>query len=714
MLFHNNDKPGVMLSSAVRQYVDRFAVSPGQRVALCTTNDDAYQTALLLAAHGVEVVAVADARSEMSEMAEQVSHLGIRVMTNTLPAHASGWHRVSSLTVMTEDNAQTFPCDCVGVSGGYSPDVHLSSQSGSLPVWNEELVAFVPGNSLRRERSAGSANGDYSLAVCLSSGHAAGMEAAGAAAGASPMEINATPSISVARAAAEPQNTFATVWQCPSSGKKKKSFVDFQNDVTAEDIRLAEQEGYRSVEHAKRYTTLGMATDQGKTANVNGVAILAQARGEPIPDVGTTRYRPPYSPVAIGAFAGHERGREFQPIRYTAMHACHEKLGAVFVEAGQWLRPQYYPQPGEGVMESIYRESKQVRETVGLCDVSTLGKIEIFGTDAVTFLQRLYINGWQTLQPGKARYGIMLRDDGYVYDDGTTSCLGENHYFMTTTTANAAGVLAHMEHASQVLWPELDVAFCSATEQWCGVAVAGPNARALMQDTFGESIEITDENIPFMAVREFDWNGVPTRIFRISFSGEHAYEVNVPWGYGETMWNSLYAAGEAHGVIAYGTEALSVLRIEKGHVAGNELDGRTTAADMGLGRMMSTKKHFLGLPMTQRDGFNDPERATLVGVKLVGNGEAAQEAGADWRLRGGAHLVEDAASADAYNSLGWVTSVCDSPQVGSWIGLAYLKGGLDRYEGKRLSAWYPLKDEARDVEICHPVFFDPDGERLRG
>ena len=699
MLFHNNDKPGVMLSSAVRQYVDRFAVSPGKRVALCTTNDDAYRTADALHSAGVTVALIADARDEASEVAQAAIDRGFNVRLGALPSSAGGLQTVSSLTISKSGSAETVDCDCIAMSGGYSPDVHLSSQSGALPVWDDELVGFVPGKPVRAERSAGACAGNYSLADCLSGGYTAGFDAAQLT-GASSDAAGSAPS-----ANAEPANRFATVWECPNVTGKAKSFVDYQNDVTAQDIRLAVQEGYKSVEHAKRYTTLGMATDQGKTANVNGIAILSDARQQPIPEVGTTRFRPPYSPVAIGAFAGHERGREFQPIRYTAMHNCHEKLGAVFVEAGQWLRPQFYPLPGEGVMEAIYRESKQVRETVGMCDVSTLGKIEIFGADAAEFLNRLYINGWLTLQPGKARYGLMLREDGYVFDDGTTSCLGENHYFMTTTTANAARVLAHMEHAAQVLWPEMDVVFCSATEQWCGVAVAGPNARATLQQAFGDALVLDDENLPFMGVRDVDWNGAQARIFRISFSGEHAYEVNVPWAYGEAMWDALWEAGQDHGMIAYGTEALSVLRIEKGHVAGNELDGRTTAADMGLGRMMSTKKPFIGLPMTQREGFQDADRATLVGVKLKGD---------SGRLRGGAHLVTDVETADAHNSLGWITSVCDSPQVGCWIGLGYLKGGLEAFDGTSLTAWYPLKNEAMEVEICHPIFFDPEGGRLRG
>ena len=405
------------------------------------------------------------------------------------------------------------------------------------------------------------------------------------------------------------------VWECPG---ETKAFVDMQNDVTKLDIVLANQEGFKSVEHAKRYTTLGMATDQGKTSNVNGLAILAKAQNKKIEEVGTTRFRPPYSPVAIGAFAGHERGLEFQPTRKTAMHKCGEKLGAVFVEAGQWLRPQYFPKQNESELDAIYRETKQIRETAGMCDVSTLGKIEVFGKDAGEFLNILYVNGWKKLEIGKARYGIMLREDGYVMDDGTTSRLGENHYFMTTTTANAANVLAHMEYAAQVLFPKLDVHFCSATEQWCGVAVAGPKAREILQKAFGDAIDINNEKLPFMGVKTFEWLGNTARIFRISFSGELAFEVNVPWHNGENMWNTIWNHGQKYAMIPYGTEALGAMRIEKGHVAGPELDGRTTLNDMGLGKMMSSKKPCIGQKLAKREGMVEDNRATLVGVKLEG------------------------------------------------------------------------------------------------
>jgi len=697
MVFDNNDLPGVMLSTAVRKFVDQFAVTAGQRVAICTNNDNGYETASLLHSCGIEVVVVADTRSAKSERAQEIEALGIRVSTGTLPQKAHGWHGVSSLSLQRLDGSfvEKIDCDCVAVSGGHSPDVHLVSQTGVAPIWRKDIQAFVPDTPIRNERSAGACAGSFDLADCLKEGHKSGHKAAEAAIGKCGNAGGAP------TAKGQPFGTIHSVWRCPGTGK---AFVDFQNDVTARDIYLAQREGYVSVEHVKRYTTLGMATDQGKTSNVNGLALLAIARGEEIDAVGTTRFRPPYSPVAIGAFAGHERGKSFQPVRRTAMHACHEKLGAVFVEAGQWLRPQYYPRPGEEILETIWRETDQVRKSVGMCDVSTLGKIEIFGDDAGDFLNRLYINGWKMLAPGKARYGLMLREDGYVFDDGTTSRLSDDHYFMTTTTANAARVLAHMEHASQVLWPELDVHFCSATEQWCGVAVAGPNARKVLEDAIGDALDVSNEALPFMGVREFSWLGTTARVFRISFSGELAFEINVPWGQGEAMWNALMKAGESHDVVAYGTEALSVLRIEKGHVAGNELDGRSTAADMGLGKMMSTKKHFIGQPMSQRSGMIDEARPRFVGFKMTGN---------DGRLRGGAHLIVSVNDTSTEASLGWVTSVGDSPQMGCWIGVGYLQGGLERV-GQKLIAWYPMKEEAVEVEVCHPVFFDPKGERLHG
>src|SRR5690606_26682384 len=464
-------------------------------------------------------------------------------------------------------------------------------------------------------------------------------------------------------------------------GGRGKAFVDFQNDVTAADLDLAAREGYVAAEHAKRYTTLGMATDQGKTANVNGLAILADARGDPIPAVGITTFPPPYTPVAIGGLAGHARGRHYQPTRRTAIHPWHERRGAVFVEAGHWLRPQYYPEGGEDVAAATAREALAVRRAVGLCDVSTLGKIDLQGPDAAAFLDRLYVNRFSTLPIGRARYGLMLREDGLVFDDGTTSRLGERHFLMTATTANAAAVLAHMEYYAQTVWPELDVQFCSVTEQWAAMALSGPRARDVLARVV-EGTDVSNEALPYMGVAATSIRGAPARIFRISFSGELAYEINVPAGYGLAVWELLMDAGADLGIVPYGMEAMGVLRIEKGHVAGAELDGNTTARDLGLERMLSSDKAYIGQKLMARPGLVDPERPALVGLQPVERGA---------RLRAGAHLVEDPARASGATSLGHVTSVADSPTLGHWIALALVAGGKARV-GQRLHAVYPLKD----------------------
>ena len=725
LVFDDNDRPGIMLASAMRHYVERFAVAPGRRIAIATNNDAAYHSAFALLRAGIEVAVIADARLAPGACANQARDLGLRVHQGMLPMRAHGARRVRGLSLQRPDGAfaERVDCDAIAVSGGHSPDVALASHKGAALRWREDILGFVPphrdGREGRNVACIGACHGVYALDACLQDGHDMGLQIAGEIGFAAERQFHA-PRAQEQDAPAPPYS-ITPVWHCPGKGK---AFVDFQNDVTTDDIHLAHREGYRSVEHLKRYTTLGMATDQGRSSNVNGLAILAMARGEAIEAVGITRHRPPAVPVAIGAFAGHERGKTFQPVRRSAMHACHEQLGALFVEAGQWLRPRCYPKPAETMEQAIWREACQVRRGVGMCDVSTLGKIDVFGKDAAEFLNRLYINGWSKLAIGKARYGIMLREDGVVFDDGTTSRLGAEHFFMTTTTANAAAVLAHMEKYAQTIWPQLDVNFCSATEQWCGVAVAGPSAREVLARLFGpasssarafggsgeqrspsiNALDVSNEALPFMGAREFSWLGSTARIFRISFSGELAYEINVPWGYGETLWQRLLEAGGNHDIIPYGTEALSVLRIEKGHVAGNELDGRTTATDMGLAGMMSGKKHFIGRNLCQREGMSDDSRPALVGVKPV---DRAQ------RLRAGAHFVEDPAREGRIESLGWISSVADSPALGCWIGLGYLRGGK-KHQGERRFAWYPLKEEMVEVEICHPVFFDPQGERLHG
>jgi sarcosine oxidase subunit alpha len=455
------------------------------------------------------------------------------------------------------------------------------------------------------------------------------------------------------------------------------------------------------VEHAKRYTTHGMATDQGKTGGLVGAAVLAAARGEPIERVGVPTLRPYVTPVSFGAFAGREKGQHFKPVRRSPLHDWHVRRGAVFLETGLWLRPLYYTRTAETGWGPILREARAVRQAVGISDVSTLGKIDVQGPDAGTFLDRLYINTFSTLPIGRARYGLMLREDGMVFDDGTTSRLGEHHYLMTTTTAKAAEVLEHMEFYAQTVWPELDVQFCSVTDQWAQMAVAGPRARQTLQAAVA-GLDLTNKALPFMGVVEGKIAGAPVRIFRVSFSGELAYEVATPSGYGERVWEAILAAGQPFGIVPYGLEAMGLLRIEKGHVAGPELNGQTTARDLGLGRMMKKTGDFIGRVNAERPGLTDPNRPGLVGIRAL-----TQDF--DKRLRGGAHIVS---APDDSKSLGWVTSVTRSVELDRWIGLAMVERGIDR-RGQRLYAVFPMKNEVVEVEITSPHHVDPENARVR-
>ena len=697
LLFAHNDRPGIMLSGAVRRYLHAHAVVPGRRVVVATATDDGYRTALDLARAGVEVPAIVDARTQPGAAAAEAEREGIELLTGQVPLRALGKRRVRGLEVghHGDEHPQLVTADAVAVSGGFAPALHLASQSGARPVFDAAIGAFVPGAPVQHERSAGAARGVFDLQACLEDGRRAGLEAASAAG----FDADAPPAPPTVERRTEAP--FAPR-HLPANGDK--AFVDLQNDVTVADLRLAVQEAYGRTEHAKRYTTLGMATDQGKTAGLNGLAVLAEARGCTIGELAPTTFRPPYTPVAVGAFAGHERGTDYQPIRRTAMHRAHERLGAVFGEAGHWLRPRCYPRGDESLMAAAAREAIAVRASVGLCDVSTLGKIELRGPDARELLNRVYVNAWSKLAVGKARYGLMLREDGVALDDGTTSCLADDHFVMTTTTANAAKILQHLEFLHQTAWPELDVALASATEQWCAMALAGPRARAVLELVL-DGADVSNAALPFMGLLESSAGGAPVRVFRISFSGELAFELACPWGYGEALWERVLRAGAGFDITPYGSEALAILRIEKGHAAGQEFDGRTTAGDLGMARLVSAKKRCVGRTLAERPGLADPERPSLVGLVPVAT---------DQQLRGGAHLVEDPADARTASDLGWTSSVHWSPHVGAWIALAFVAGGLERWGGKRLWAVYPLKDEAVEVEVRAPCFVDPEGVRLRG
>ena len=485
-------------------------------------------------------------------------------------------------------------------------------------------------------------------------------------------------------------------------GKNFKRFVDFQNDVAVSDIEVALREGYRSIEHVKRYTTLGMATDQGRTSNLNGLQLVADVEKKIVPQVGHTTFRPPFTPITIGTIVGREVDMEYMPTRKTPMHTWHEKNNAVFVDAGAWKRPRYYKQGNENLFEASKREAKNVREHVGICDVTTLGKIDIKGPDAAEFLNRVYTNAWLKLPVGKARYGVMLREDGIVMDDGTTTRISENHYHMTTTTAQAANVLSHLEYYLQIVWPELNVNVVSTTEQWAGAALAGPKSRDVLAKLF-PNINVSNEALPFMGYIEGDLFGVKAKIFRISFSGELAYEINVESDHGLFMWEKMMEIGKDFNIQPYGTEALSTLRIEMGHVAGPELDGRTVPYDVSLEGLVSKKKDFIGKRSLQKEAFNKADRQKIVGLVPTDKKSTIPE---------GSHLVVDKNAKLPNPKLGHVSSSCWSVENNNPFSLAIVKDGKNMI-GKKLFAVSPLKKTAIEVEIISSHYVDHEGKRVR-
>ena len=702
MIFANNDLPGVMLTGALQIYVNRFGVLPGRRAVLFTNNDSAYAAASDLRAAGIDVTAIVDARPATPANAAA----GPRIIAGSAIVAARGRGRVASAVIArlsddgkaVEGATEVIDCDVIGVSGGWSPTVHLYCHAGGKLRYDDDLAALIPRDELPAQTVAGAAAGRFGLNECLADGVAAGRSAAIAcghsvASGEPPM------------ARPEAYTRPRALWRVPAAqGQTGKSFVDLQDDVTVADVELAAREGYHSVEHLKRYTTLGMGTDQGKTSNVNGLAILSETLGKAIDAVGTTTFRPPYTPVTLGAFAGREVGRHFMPIRRTPLHDWHSDAGAVFLPAGLWLRPFYYPHEGEDVPAASRREATAVRRSVGLVDVSTLGRIDIQGPDAAVLLNRLYINGWSTLAMGKVRYGVMLRDDGMVFDDGTTARLGDDHYVMTTTTANAMPVMAHIEHALQVLWPALDVRVASITDQWAVIAVAGPNSRATLQNLEG-NIDFSNDALPYMGLAQGTLAGLPATVFRISFSGELAYEVAVPADYGRAMWEAIMAAGEPFDIVPYGTEALAILRIEKGHfVIGSEADGRVTADDLGLGRMQSTKKDFIGRRGLRRPALSAAGRRQLVGLRPAAGTAAA--------IPAGAQILEEPLLTGPAKTIGHVTSTAYSPELDGYIALAMIANGRTRMD-EQLFASSPLTDSVVPVTIVNHVFVDAAGERLR-
>ncbi len=690
LVFGGNDTPGVMMASAMRTYLNRYAVAAGRKVAVFTNGGSGYATAQAFAANGIEIAAIIDSRAVVPEVAPN----GARIIHNGGIVATKGGNRLSGVVVERSGFEEVIECDALAMSGGWSPVVHLACQRGRKPVWSDEHQAFLAPENGDLLMPAGAAAGLSGLGDALKDGQEKAL-AILRGLGKRP-KLRDLPEVE-----GEYDPAFAPLWYVP--GAQQKAFVDFQNDVHVADLGLAKREAYGFVEHAKRYTTGGMATDQGKLGNVNMAGILAGMKGVSPAEIGTTTFRPFYTPVSFGAMAGTSRDKESRPTRYSPLHNWAKKNGATFVEAGLWYRSAWFPRAGEATWrDSVDREVLNVRANAGLCDVSTLGKIEIFGADAAEFLNRVYCNAFLKLPVGKARYGLMLREDGIVFDDGTTSRLAENHYFMTTTTGHAAEVMTHLEHCAQTLWPNLDVRFVSSSDQWAQMAMAGPKSRTILQELVED--DLSNEAFPFLSAREVMLKGgLKARLFRISFSGELAYELAVPAGYGEAVADALMEAGAPHGICAYGVEALAVLRIEKGHVTHNELDGRTTPDDVGLGKMVSgTKPDFIGKHLAGRFGLTAADRLQLVGLKPV---DVANT------IRAGSHILKEGAKPSLTNDQGHVSSACYSPGLQSPIALALIKSGRERH-GEKVIVWDGLRNEEFPAVICSPVFIDPENGRL--
>ena len=687
LVFPNNDRPGIMMASAVRGYLHRYGAVAGERVAVFGTGPDAQRTARDLKAAGVEVTGLIDAR------AEAPAADGMRVIAGGKVTGTRGRKGLRSVTVSGKRGPQTVQADVLAVAGGWTPSVHLSCHLNARPVWSETVQAFLPApNAVPGMVPAGAVMGHYATADCLSDG----VEAARAALEGLGFSVPALDIPEAENGAVIP----TPIWQIKGKGR---AWLDLQNDVTVKDVQLAARENFVSVEHMKRYTTQGMAPDQGKSSNLNALAVLAEATGRTIPETGTTTFRPPYVPVPLGAMGAGAQGTGFAPQRLTTSDAASRARGAPMVEAGLWYRPSYFPRTGEATWrDSCDREVTMVRQAVGVVDVSTLGKIDIQGADAARFLDLVYTNRMSTLKPGRVRYGLMLREDGHVMDDGTTACIADGHYVMTTTTAAAGPVMNHLEFVSQALVPDWDVHLISTTEQYAQFAVAGPLARKLL-DSFVEE-DISDAALPFMGWMPVNVGGVAGRLFRISFSGEMGFEIAVPARYGNSLFRLLVAQAEALGGGAYGMEALNVLRIEKGFLTHGDIHGRVTAYDVGMEGMVSKKKSCIGFAASRRPGLLEAERERIVGLKAID--PSAQ-------LLAGGHLFAPGAKPVAANDQGYLTSVAFSPTLGHGIALGFVRGGPERM-GERLKMVDHLRNVTAEVEICSPVFVDPEGGRARG
>ncbi|SFP24123.1 sarcosine oxidase subunit alpha family protein [Tranquillimonas alkanivorans] len=708
LAFAGNDVPGVMLASAVRDYVANWAVSPGDRTVIVTNNDDAYRTALALKAAGLEVPAILDARPSVSGgLVEEARKIGIRVEQGRGVAKVLGRKRVEGVAVCSQSGEgavlEEIPCEAVAMSGGWSPVVHLWSHCGGRLRWDDSLCHFRPDADKAPTGAdgqpvavvVGAANGELHTGEILRDAAEGGATAA--------RRLGREVEPQAASAEAEHANPMAPVWVMPQGAGhdlRAKMWLDFQNDVKVTDVQLAAREGFESVEHAKRYTTLGMATDQGKLSNINGLAVLAHTLNEDIPQVGTTTFRPPYTPISMGSIAGEARGELFQPVRRTPMHDWHEGNGATWEPVGHWRRPYAYPRPGESVHDAVQREVKTTRDSVGLLDASTLGKIVVKGPDAGRFLDMLYTNMMSTLKVGRCRYGLMCSENGFLMDDGVVARLSEDTWLCHTTTGGADRIHAHMEEWLQTEWWGWKVYTANLTEQYAQIGVVGPKARAVLEKLGG--MDISADNFKFMDWADGELAGIPARVFRISFSGELSFEVAVPASRGREFWDLCLDAGREFGIAPYGTEALHIMRAEKGFIMiGDETDGTVIPQDLGLDWAISKKKDdYIGKRAQQREHMARPDRWKLVGLETLDGST----------LPDGAYAVAEGTNANGQRiTQGRVTSTYHSPTLGRGIAMGLVLHGPDRM-GEVLD--FPKVDgTVVQARIVDPVFFDKDGEK---
>ena len=720
LVFPGNDRPGIMLAGAARTWLNRYSVLPGRRAVVVTAADEAYRTAIELQQSGIFIPTIADVRAGQSPCADLARTAGITVIPGAAILGTDGRRRVEAIAVGQIQNGEPSgrilqPCDLVLMSGGFTPSVHLYSQSRGKLHWDEALQSFLPGTPAERVRCSGACRGVFALDAVIADGAAAGTAAGREAT--DPVRKGVSPSGGLLRQVAEASKPVNSVSPPSGSavsgpalagapvrprGSRGRAFVDWQNDVTTKDLQLAAREGFRSIEHVKRYTTTGMATDQGKTSNLNALGIVARTLGKSPPEVGLTTFRMPYTPVSFGAFAGPARGPLFDPARTTPMHGWANARGAVFEDVGMWKRARYFPRNAEDMHAAVARECLAVRSHCGIFDASTLGKIEVVGKDAVTFMNRLYVNAWDRLAVGRARYGVLLRDDGFVYDDGVVARIADDRFHVTTTTGGAPRVLALMEDYLQTEWAELSVWLTSTTEQWAVVAVQGPNARRVLTDLV--DVDIAAPALPHMGVASGRICDVPMRIFRVSFTGELGFEVNVPADFGPAVWEAIFKAGERQGITPYGTESMHVMRAEKGYIiVGQDTDGTVTPEDAGLGWAIGkSKPDFVGKRSLQRPAMQSVDRRQLVGLATRDPQVVLEE---------GAQIMQESQSPASTRPLGHVTSSYHSAVLARSIALGLLAGGRSRM-GQ--TVYVPQRGDMVPVEVTSPVFYDPKGARLDG